>query len=89
MESIATIASLVAVFYAARVYKKTSKASPIWFFILAALITLTALRATVAIEWADIHVALMEEFQLVFYIATAIFWLGFAYLSRRAILKPI
>ena len=90
IEFIATIAVLIAVFYATLLYKKTVKASPIWFFILFALISLTMLRALVTIEWLDIHTILMEELELVFYIITVSFWLGFAYLSRRAImLRPV
>lgn len=89
IEFTATIASLVAVIYALLLYKKTAKASPIWFFILLALISLTLLRALVTIEWLGMYVDLIEEIELVFYILTVSFWLGFAYLSRRVMLKPI
>jgi len=90
MELIATIAAIIAVIYAVLVFKKTRKASALWFFMLIALISLTVLRGLVTFEWGTgFESKLLEHLQLVFYIMTASYLLGFAYLSSSNLLNPI
>jgi len=89
IEFIAFIASLIAVIYASMIYRETYIASPIWFFALTALIALTVLRLCVTIEWLNIYVDLMEQLELAFIFTSVSFWLGFSFLTRVDILKPV